>query len=347
MQLKKTNQLELRCAEIGATLPFLAITILALFLLIALSLNIGWIASVHSQAQAAVDAAALAGAAAIPDYHIKNGDMTNLIALSTSFNGATNQPDTNEVANSGPDIQTGDIALKVYDGVDIKDPQTNNPLERNAVQVTKNYEVPLFFTKLINTITWNISVTATANMSGPSCFKPDLPLALIDDSATTALCQPLNCGTEVTYALQSPSTLDTSSFFNFDGEIASASRCRDMVNNGMGSKMICAGDNIALNNGQVTSCLSDMENKCTSLACSPGNPWIVDIPVVSSKVLQSGNPNQSAPIAGFARIGITEVNDHGSPKYIKFNVMCNQVSPDTAAGGTTCGLLAQKPILIK
>ena len=331
--------------EKGAILPIFAVAVLVLVLLVAASINIGWMSNVKSQAQAAVDAAALAGAAGIPNYIALDGDKDIVDRLALSFNGDPTSDDTNPVAKGDPLIETARVFMSVYDGASVQ-PATDVP-STNAVQVEKQYTVPLFG-GVLDMVQWSVTVRAAATLGSPGCAEVNFPVALVADG-TQDFCSVSRCDQGSSIAIQTNSNVDNSAFFNYYGNPVSASSCRAMVD-GSARRTICAGEEIELNNGQMTSCLQEMNRYCDEIDCD-NVPWVVTVPVVTSAAIATvnngNNPVQQAPIAGFARIWIGEIIDNGSLKSISYTRLCNQTLPDSVSGGINCGLIAQAPVLVQ
>ena len=140
----------------GAVIIYVALFLFVLgILFIALGMDVGWMVYVRSQGQAAVDAAAVSGAGALPSYNNGSGDPTQVNAIVTSLNSQ------NTVMNQGAGIGSGDI--EYCNG----DPQSSftcsgTTTPANGVRVTKTYSTPLFFGLLNGGSPANITVTATA-----------------------------------------------------------------------------------------------------------------------------------------------------------------------------------------
>jgi len=116
------------------------------------------------------------------------------------------------------------------------------------------------------------------------------------------------------------------------------------------TREICAGDFMNLSEGNHTPCLMDLQQQCEEKDCSSANPWPAIVPVLDGDALSGGqgNPVQTAPIVGFARVGITGVfrpEEPGGPG-ISFQRMCGGYVEATG-GGRSCGLTAQYPVLIE
>ena len=332
--------------EKGAILPIFAVAVLVLVLLVAASINIGWMSNVKSQAQAAVDAAALSGAAGIPNYIALNGDKDIVDRLALSYNGDPADDDTNSVAKLDPSIETARVHMMEYNGGPPQ-PAVDVP-STNAVRVVKDYSVPLFFGGVVNMLQWTVRVQATATLGAPGCAEVDFPVALVADGSQD-FCSDNQCDQVSSVAIQTNSNIDNSAFFNYLGNPISARSCKDMVD-GSGRRTICTGEEIELGNGQMTACLKKMNEHCNDIDCE-NVPWVVTVPVVTSASIAAINNGnnfvQQAPIAGFAKIWIGDIVDTRSQKSISYTRLCNQTLPDAVSGGMRCGIMAQVPVLVE
>lgn len=346
----------------GVVLPFIAFMACGLILFIALVIDIGWIAHVRSQAQSAVDAAALSGAAAIPHYLSNAHSRTNIEKMAMAFNGSASNSMTNIVAASNPAITSGDIALKEFDYETGSISTPAAPGDVNAVQVTKNYRVPLFLGQMQGIFTWDISATATASLTGPACLPPNYPLALVDcgllpactsgsTAADCSFCEAARCTGEIqfTVAVNEGSQGNTAGFWAYDSSIdqsVNADLCRqrvlDRTTEGAYPRL-CAGDGIQLLGGTVQSCLNEMALDCqadgTTHVCA--NPLTVHIPVFECNDIagQSYNVNQIAYVNGFVKIRIDKMKTT-TPRSMTFSILCNSFLSGSSGGGPFCGTWA-------
>ena len=105
--MKKSN------TQTGAVIVTISITLLVMVLAVAVAVDIGWLVFVRQQAQAAVDASALAGASATPNCG-NEGAEANVGPLIEAFN-MTNPGMMNPVINGDPNISLGDMGYVSYD----------------------------------------------------------------------------------------------------------------------------------------------------------------------------------------------------------------------------------------
>jgi hypothetical protein len=145
---------------------------------------------------------------------------------------------------------------------------------------------------------------------------------------------------------QSPSPHDDSAFTSYFTENASAKVFKGMTDGSVAIPEVKCGDAIELNNGQVTSALTEIENEFNKN--KKNGKWTVLLPVIDCADLKN-NPVQKAKVLGFATVCITDVDAAGSPKSIKGSLDCSaQVSgTPSSTSSSLFGTYATAPILIK
>ena len=331
--------MNVRGTERGAVIIFLAIVSLVLVMFASLAIDVGWSVYVKNQAQGAVDAAALAAAAAIPNYNV-GGDRTKVDQLVTSYNGMGSVSRTNSVMSSDPDIQPLNLKFVHFDDGLVT--AAASAADANAVRITKGYTAPLFLSKVFGRITQDLSVSAVAMVGPPRCTTPTLPIALSVCDGLPKYCDQTKCGVSYTIAFASNANEDNMAVFDYPGQPTDANRCKNMTNGSLPMGPLCANEQIGLNNGEVNGCKHDMEDKCELLECSPEKPWKVIVPIIGC----IGQFVQDTPFYGFAMIGVTDMDTHGSYKSITFKVICDETFPGVPGGTTECGAVTG-PILVK
>jgi hypothetical protein len=317
----------------GQTIFFMTAFLLLMVLFVGVAVDVGWMAFVKSQGQAAVDAAALAGAAGLPAYNDKKlaGDV--LLRVSSLNN-------SNFIMNQSANITSGDVQF--CSGSPTNCGATIWPAD--GIRVTKAIPTPLFFANLLNGgNSTTINVSAVAWLGSPGVVRPDLPVALLD-------CQvgyPGTCSATATLDgfNQSPNPKDDSAFTSYFTHNASAKVFKDMVNDPSLIPLVKTGEAIELNNGQVNSALKEIEEAFNDKKGTDGN-WCVILPVISCKDLENGNPVQQAKVVGFAQMCITKVDTKGNPKSIQASLNCG-VLVSGPGSGTNFGANATVPILVK
>ncbi len=191
--------------ERGTVLIFATLIIVLLLVMVGMGLDTGHLAYVRSQGQPAVDAAALAAAAAIP-----SNNVTTVTDQATKFNpGGTNPgPGNNYVSSPTNKITDKSVTLVKYDpttstittsGVTIANAngvrvalENNNPYGGTVEAAMKS---PLFLTPLFNLLGQTTSATADVSVSAVSVIRalPGLPIAISQSL----------CGTNATLDFQS------------------------------------------------------------------------------------------------------------------------------------------------
>jgi len=173
-----------------------------LLVMVGMGLDTGYLAYVRSQGQPAVDAAALAAAAAIP-----SGDMTMVTDQAAKLNPGGGNPGVgnNYVSSSSSNHQIGsnNVTLVKYDhvtgsittsGVTI-DPKAPLNVQANGVRVALEnsnpyggtagaaMKSPLFLTPLLNLFGNTTSNTADVRVSAVGVIRalPGLPIVVTDD----------------------------------------------------------------------------------------------------------------------------------------------------------------------
>lgn len=188
--------------ERGSVLIFATLMIVLLLVVVGMGLDTGLLTYVRSQGQPAVDAAALAAAAAIP-----SGNMTTVTDQATKFNpgGANPGVGNDYVSSSSSNHQIGpdNVTLVKYDnvtgaiitsGVTI-DPKAPLNVRANGVRVALEnsnpyggtagaaMKSPLFLTPLLNLFGHTTSNTADVRVSAVGVIRalPGLPIVVTDN----------------------------------------------------------------------------------------------------------------------------------------------------------------------
>jgi Flp pilus assembly protein TadG len=204
-----TRHPKLRQRRRGAIAPLTAILLLPLLALVAFAVDLGWITHTQNELQSAADAAALAGAAQLPDYYapyylvLQNGQsaysqaQSQAAILTTAENSAKTY--AKKYAGYNP---AGDVASLTLADSDIEFGYTDSsgnytPLPTytgypNTVKVTlrrdstANGPLGLFFGRVLGVNTANLQATAAATTyagtinsfqtTNPSAMAPILPV---------------------------------------------------------------------------------------------------------------------------------------------------------------------------
>jgi hypothetical protein len=318
-------------------------------LFFALGIDIGWMVYVKTQGQAATDASALAGAAAIPNANT-SGNQTRVNEMALLFNS------DNTVMNQAAGITGSHVVVCEGSASSPTCPATDFT-KANGVRVTRTYNTPLFFARLLNgSASTDISVSSTAWLGAPAGLAPDLPVALCQEEINFNPSAPggptCNPGVSAEF---SPSNSDNAGWWNKPSVgPANASDCKKMVNGTMPIPHINVGEPIDTNNGEITSCHKEVEDRfknCTSATCAlaPDNAQRIACTAVLPIVNCSGGIGGDLIVLGFAAMCITGVNSTpASSAFINGTLNCNITAPGSIGGGNDFfGIHAERPVLIQ
>jgi hypothetical protein len=321
-------------------------------LFFALGVDIGWMAYVKTQGQAATDASARAGAAAIP-----NVNSTSTTTMAETLATAPEFDNNNTVMQAAAGIMATDVVVCDGNPASPTCPAANLATA-GGVRVTKTYNTPLLFTRFLNGAgSTNISVSSIAWLGSPAGLGPTLPIALCRQQIYTGTPPQCISGTDVDL---NPNNLDNGAYWNFDPSIPNATnqptptgqQCPAWVNDPSLIPYISVNQYIGLNNGQITSCMQQIEQRfagCDASDC-PADPTqqnpdcVVILPVIDCP----SSINQDEPVKEFAALCITDVEaTPASSAYIRGELTCNITAPGSIGGGGGTGIYAQKPVLVQ
>lgn len=143
----------------GQTLVLVAVMMTFLLGMAGLTVDVGRLLSCHAELQAATDAAALAGAEALP-----NSTATTVATSYSAVAGAKNA--SPKLANAT--MISGYPALKCLSTLKTQGMACVSPTNANAVQVEETMSVPMYFMALFGKSSMTVSATSTAAMRGSS-----------------------------------------------------------------------------------------------------------------------------------------------------------------------------------
>jgi len=293
-----------RSGERGMVLVTLALSMTALFALLAVAIDVGRLAHTANEVQTVADIAATAGAKALADVAATAGP--DGLLQSATKSSAQTQAQTvareNRVDGAGATIDASQIeVLGQYN------PQTgafSGAPPYYSVRATPNAIVQNLFAGMFGYQSSTVTKTATAGLLGLGKAQPTLPLALGQCHFQNGL-PPL---------IRMPSGTDNSGWTSFFDNSASTNSMRDLMpecGGGRGSQTIpeiSVGDPINLNNGSITNPLQSMVEKCLNQN-PPVNEFLV--PIVDTC---DGNFNGTGKVTGFATIIIEPVATWDDPK---------------------------------
>jgi Flp pilus assembly protein TadG len=303
----------------GSVLVFLTLSIVLLLVMVGMGLDTGHLVYVRAQGQAAVDAAALAAASAIP-----TGSATEVNDRAAAFNSKNNYADSSNnlitdknityVQYNPTDgtIATSGVSIANANGVRVALETTNPHTGANPATAMISR---VFLMPLLNLFGHNIDDTANLNVSAVAVIKaaPGLPIAIEEAKCSQANPQKL---------LQSSSNNDNSGYTTYWINNASATQIRHLLENaktcGGGIPSVGVGFPTQLNNGQISSVYSDFGDVFKT---HPGQCYL--IPVVRN----GSNWNQTEKIIDFAKFcpdAKNPVVKNGSDKYLYGSITCGQ-----------------------
>jgi Flp pilus assembly protein TadG len=321
--------------ERGTILVFVTLMIVLLLIMVGMGLDTGHLVYIRSQAQPAVDAAALAAASAVPTGN--PAEVNNRVAAFNTSNSYLN--------STKNQIGSANITYVNYDSVSNSFTALGSIAGANGVRValeaTNPYggspntamKSPLFLTPLFNLFGIPTEKTTDVNVSAVAVVRagPDLPIAMEDNI----------CGTKVgeTYPtvesvklLQSNAKDETSGYTTYYIHNASKTEIYNLLQGGLScasSPPVGVGFCTELNNGQISSIYSDFEAVFLA-GKTESPPRCYFIPVVATGTTF----NQCSNILQFARfcpkpgddgfgLGKTKSADgKGYDKYLYGDITC-------------------------
>lgn len=261
MKLLKNNR--------GSVLIFITVMIVLLMIMVGIGLDTGWLTFVRSQGQRAVDAAALAGASALPTL-----DVTQVNSRVAAFNSkndyvgsGTNTLGPSNVTLVNYNSATGTITavsdITAANGVRVA-LETSNPI--SGASPNNAVSSPLFLAPLLNWLGGAVAGTTNVNVSACAVMKkkPNFPLALmgcppsIGSSGCTGPVNGLyNCTLQAT---QNSDPNDNTMFTTFTLSSANAADLKALVNDSSCEKIpqLANNDCINVNNGSVSSVVQEI-----------------------------------------------------------------------------------------
>ena len=306
----------------GAVLIWVTLMIVLLLIMVGVGLDTGQITYTRSQAQSAVDAAALAAVSGLPSR-----DASQIAARATSFN--TNN---DYVGSSSNGITSSDVSYVHYDFTTNTIDRYNEPIATaNGVRVARETShavaTPVFLTPLMNLLGLATSDTENVNVSAVATIatRPAIPIALWQ--TTCAAGNPVQNGVQI--MMQHPDQNNAgedscwTTFFDcssgapdIKGGFTTASTCSGNPIDGD----VELGSLICQNKGQVNTVMQVAQDFFLNTPSNVGKWWI--IPVIGG----TGNcaPTNPTKIVDFAKIQVTDVVKNGSPKYLTANIQCGQ-----------------------
>ena len=303
----------------GTVLIFVTLLIVLLLVMVGMGLDTGHLVYVRAQGQAAVDAAALAAASAIP-----TGSATEVNNRAAAFDSKNNYVDSSNNSITGANvtyvqyspvdgtINTSGVSIANANGVRVA-LETTNP--HTGASPATGIIARLFLMPLLNLFGYTVNDTADVSVSAVAVIKaaPGLPIAI-----EKALCSQPN----PQKLLQSSSQTDNSGYTTYWINNTSASEIKALLKSastcGGGLPSVDVGFPTQLNNGQISSVYSDFGDV---FKANPGECYLIPV------VRDGSKWNQTEKIIDFAKFcpdAKNPVVQNGKDKYIYGTVTCGQ-----------------------
>jgi Flp pilus assembly protein TadG len=312
--------------EQGSVLVFITLMIVLLLVMVGMGLDTGQFTYTRSQGQAAVDSAALAAVSGLPVSSL--GNETQVNERVKAFNSTNDY-----VQNTGNPLGNANITYVQYNdatgaivplpsiaganGVRVALEETN---PHTSTAAGTGITTPAFLTPLMKLLGQSTPSTIDVSVSAVAALRaiPGIPIAVMAN-----LCSGSSTVSGVKL-LQTDAKVDNSCWTTYTDNPPSAPKVQALFESSAtcsglpaGTESVTIGTLIELDNGQTKSNYSEAENLFMSAKYS-GQCWMVPVVPNSTKC------NQQDQIVDWARICPTEMDSHGSPKYIKVNLTCNQ-----------------------
>ena len=327
----------------GSVMVFITLTITLLLIMVGMGLDTGMLSYVRSQAQPAVDAAALAAASGLISGQ---AEVEGRVAAYNATNDYTGQ--------SGSTLGAANVTPIVYNGSTIQLAPSYSTA--NGVRVgleaagtnpyTSNTESSvvsrLFLTPLLNLFGGSVPAKANLNVTATAVLqaRPQLPFTIVGCTV----------GNFTASWSQTPSTTDNSAFTSFTLPSANVNTMRDLVSASCGTiPPVGIGSCINLNNGQDTPVLQEIIQtfgpRSAPFTDPPKDPEDCFLVPVIPNAPVDGNLNQCRPMQALARLCITNVNAPGQPNFSPPMSVSGRITDCNASlyGVTQCSI----PVLVR
>jgi Flp pilus assembly protein TadG len=293
----------------GSVIIFVTLMITLLLIMVGIGLDTGMLTYVRSQAQPAVDAAALSAASGLL------GGQSQVEARVAAYNSTNDY-----VGQAGSKLGASNVTPIVYDGSSIQvatyatangvrvglEKAGTNPYTANAESSVVS---PLFLTPLLNLMGFtapaqaNLNITATAVLQN----RPELPIAIVGCTV----------GDTTLSWSQTPSPTDNSAFTSFTFGSANVNLMRDLVSANCSTiPPVGIGSCINLNNGQDVPVLKEILKVFGPFTDPPKDPEDCFLVPIVPDLPVGGNINKCRPMQGLARMCISQIKATGSPKFV-------------------------------
>jgi hypothetical protein len=299
----------------GFATVYLGVSILALVAIAALGADIGRVAFTATEVQSAADVVATTGAKQLVLESADPRADAESVLHENAIDGSAAQ---------GSQIQAFEIGN--YNGT--TEVFTPGGTPTNAVRAVVQAEIDNILADLLGAPKSTVTKSATAAYGSIGSGQPTLPLAVGDCNFPTPDCMDDEC---LPTLVQVPSTDaqdegDNSAwtaFFEQAGQTEINSYFPTACGGGGEvSPTIHVGDDITLNNGQLTPLLNLLD------ACLDAGINEFLVPIIECGIQFV----QTAPVLGFATIRVTDVVSTGDPKYVQLDAIFNASAPGPPGG---------------
>ncbi len=323
-----------RLQERGATAVVVAILVVAIGGMMALSLNVGHFMSVRNQLQNATDAGALAGAKSLNGTVAKLTEARNMAQDFTERHKTDRQVleiDLNASNDPGGDVVLGRWVEATASFEMVPNPvatpgQVNAVLVRAGRESARGNALDVFFSAFLSQD--EASVTAEAiGVGGGPCTECVVPLVFAD-CLIVQEDDSLACGEELVFT---SATVDNIGFTNLipgDGSVNTPGII-DVFNNNCGGG-VGVGDSIGIGNG------NNLNNNVIAAmqAYIERNGTTMKAPIVHPASCPDPQFNQLQPVVGFATFTVLEIQ--GAPnRMLRIALDCEPIVEEPQPGGCT------------
>jgi Flp pilus assembly protein TadG len=160
--------------ESGQVLPFMALMFTAMLGVAGLSVDLGRVYYIYDELQSSTDAAAMAGAGALPG--------STVAAVATTYSAVSGNKNANSNM-AGVTMAAGYPKLECLNTLKGEGMACVAPANANAVQVKQQVTVPMYFMSVLGQRSMTITATSTAAMRGAS-FTPYNVAIIVDTTVS-------------------------------------------------------------------------------------------------------------------------------------------------------------------
>ena len=350
--------------ERGATAIMAAITLLGVMGVSAFVIDLGNVYVTNQELRNVADSAALAASrqmaeilstkptAVLQDssFALSSSEIAQVVTV------AANVAVLNKAGGHNITLNTADVSLGAWDSATGSFGPAAPGTIPDAVQIVarrnaaNNGSVNAIFAQMLGVSTFDLSASATAALLPVGAVPPGgigLPIGISDEVFAANA-----CGDSI--KMYPTGTIDACAGWHTFGENADASNLNgiiDDLNDGSGgvlpggeSPALQVGDSVNFSGGTIASALQSFQDLYDAKEVGGVMEGTV---LVYDGAPGCPNPNTALPVAGFAKVKITEVKTTGNPKEIKGEIQCEVIDGRPKGGGGTDTLTRSKfPVLV-